>query len=78
MKQPQPTAPHDIPGPPCEPTPGWRRPVGSAGGPSPSTATPRSHSISSDMEVQGSSDNLDKLSSCSPTHHLSSSSGLHR
>lgn len=65
-----------------------RRPTGSSGGPSPGSGpgsntlitTPRSRSISSDMEIrqgllassaspQGSSDNLDKLSSCSPTHH---------
>jgi hypothetical protein len=70
--------------------PGYlKRPAASSGGPSPvsgpgsstlTTTTPRSRSISSDMEIrnvllassaspQGSSDNLDKLSSCSPTHH---------
>ena len=70
--------------------PGYlKRPAGSSGGPSPgsgpgsstlTTTTPRSRSISSDMEIrnvllassaspQGSSDNLDKLSACSPTHH---------
>jgi len=72
-----------------------RRPTGSSGGPSPGSGpvystlitTPRSRSISSDLEVrqgllvssaspQGSSDNLDKLSSCSPTHH--SAYGLQR
>jgi hypothetical protein len=72
-----------------------RRPTGSSGGPSPGSGpgsstlitTPRSRSISSDIEIrqgllassaspQGSSDNLDKLSSCSPTHH--SAYGLQR
>ncbi|XP_046989883.1 1-phosphatidylinositol 4,5-bisphosphate phosphodiesterase epsilon-1-like [Schistocerca americana] len=65
---------------PGEP-PSWRRVTTSVtvSGPSPSTATPRSHSVSSDFDLHDSTDNLDKISSCSPTHHYSSSStGLHR